>query len=513
MTENINGHQYIYDPSEFLTFLAENYGDRTVREYKTSINKVLNGLSSVGHAVPLGDITSSMVLDSLSGTGLKDSTIHLHATRFGKYLGYMTGKNPIDEIHPSKAIPYVRDGHLLYDYPFQEDSELFKHQLETSGYHPKDIDPLISHVEIAIRLLMRDRGYFDIEDLNIGDYQSLIPLTAYMNHTYRQKTLQSFGMYCCYKFGENPYERPERPKTPEKPYPYAEEVEHYGEWMRREGFRSVDDKLTSLKSALRRFRECVGEKPLSEITEADMREYRRSMYLDLRSSTARHQFLLVKGLIQFSTGRDVCRGYTYTFGRNPPMRTYITQDQFKKIWNEADITERTILSLAGCMGLRRAEIIRIRMPDIEGGKLTIYGKGHGTRGLVKRMDIPHRVMEVLDLYIEERQRMLALHGDRSNGHMMVRRSGKIGQPMNERTINEVLNGLSERTGVEFTTHTLRRFYASLLYSSGLTEEAIAEYMRHSRFTTTSDYYLFPNNMEIQEAMEKVCADLHPEGSE
>ncbi len=485
------------------------YNERTLRTYQSSINIISRLLFQRFGSIPLDRITAEQVQNVLDGTDLKERTKKKHAVDFGRFIAYETGRNPVDPIYQPKSIPVTVDGHLVYEFPFPEESQAFGNHLASIGYYPKDIDNAVSVFEIAIRLLLREKGYFKIEQITPDFYSALVPLTEYMVRQYRTKTLRTFGIYCMYRFGCNPYEDIDTREPKEgKYYPYAEEIEQYRRWMEKEGFRGIDERIASLRSAARRFGRSVNEKPLSEITEEDMRRYRKEMYMDLRSSTAKHQFLMMKNLIIFSTGKDICRGYTFRFGRNVPMRQYLSKEDFKKLWNTANPQERLVLALGGAMGLRRTEMVGILMDDIRTDTITVRGKGHGKYGLVKEMSMPKSVKNALSEYLKERESILWIYGDDSKGHLLIRRRIRPGTPMDQSSMNELIHGLSERTQIPFSAHSLRRFFATLLYESGLTEEAIAEQMRHASFSTTSDCYLNPTECTVEEAMRRVTEELH-----
>jgi len=498
---------YKYDSTEFLSYLRSiGNKERTIISYRSSIGIISDGIVSRYGPIAIGDITAEHVQNSLPGD-LHDSTKKGHMSRFGHFLAYETGKNPMDWLCPTSHISFVMNGHLLYDFPFPSESDAFRQFLKDTDYIPTDVEKVVKHFEIATRILLQN-GLSDISGYDRSTYSKLIGLTESIQTTYREKIRRSFAMYLMFRRGYNPYEAKPRTGPKELPYPYAEEVEQYRQWLEKEGFRSIPCRITALKCAVRRFGKFVDNKPLSEVTEQDMRDFRRQMYLELRETTVRHNFEMIKNLILLTTGRDVCRGYTFRFGKSVPLRKFLSEEEFRTLWDASKTNERLILAMGGAMGLRRSEMANLMMDDIRENTILVRGKGHGRYGLVKEMDMPRAVKTAMAEYLDERKNIIALYGDRSNGHLFVRYKVRPGTPMSASAMDTLLHDLSERTGVEFSTHCLRRFYATLLYQSGLSEDAIAEQMRHSKFATTSNNYLNPTDCTVEDAMERVTRELH-----
>lgn len=67
---------------------------------------------------------------------------------------------------------------------------------------------------------------------------------------------------------------------------------------------------------------------------------------------------------------------------------WITDAQFRILWEHADARQRVVLALGAWMGLRRAEIASVRWCDITDGRLLVHGKGHGRDGKLVSMLIP-----------------------------------------------------------------------------------------------------------------------------
>ena len=63
--------------------------------------------------------------------------------------------------------------------------------------------------------------------------------------------------------------------------------------------------------------------------------------------------------------------------------------------------------------------------------------------------------------------------------------------------------LSERTGVDFSMHTLRRLYAMTLADAGVPLETIARMMRHESPVTTMRCYLKADPRRMDEAQARV----------
>lgn len=186
------------------------------------------------------------------------------------------------------------------------------------------------------------------------------------------------------------------------------------------------------------------------------------------------------------TGRiDVSPAHLLPAVRVPRGRPKPTPEQaYRQAIAVADERARLAIRLAGVCGLRRGEIARVRVEDIEqdlfGDVLRIVGKG----GHVRCVPLPE------DLAAELRE-----HGagwvfpSPRGGHLTPHHVAKI---------------VTRYLPAGITTHSLRHRCASTAYAGTRDLRAVQELLGHSRPETTAGYVLAPEDT-IRAAMAAAAA--------
>lgn len=150
-----------------------------------------------------------------------------------------------------------------------------------------------------------------------------------------------------------------------------------------------------------------------------------------------------------------------------------------------------IVTLELLHGLRRIEVIRIRTTDIhlDEGYIEVRGKGRAG-GKLRSIPMHPDFRRAYERWMEERNQMRSEADDDSAANLLVYlRNGKLHQyeEIKGRAIDDHIKQLSERTGIEFSNHTLRRTFGRELYRSGVDITVIATIFGHSSTTQTLKY--------------------------
>lgn len=186
------------------------------------------------------------------------------------------------------------------------------------------------------------------------------------------------------------------------------------------------------------------------------------------------------------TGRiDVSPAHQLPAVRIPRGRPKPTPEQaYRDAVTAADPRARLAIRLAGVCGLRRGEIARVRVDDLErdllGWALRIVGKG----GHVRCVPLPDDLADEL----------------RSHGAGWVFPSPAGGHLTPHHVAKIVTRYLPE--GI--TTHSLRHRCASTAYAGTRDLRAVQELLGHSRPETTAGYVLAPEDT-IRAAMTAAAA--------
>ena len=142
------------------------------------------------------------------------------------------------------------------------------------------------------------------------------------------------------------------------------------------------------------------------------------------------------------------------------------------------LRDRVILKTAYSTGMRLGEIARLKVSDIESGRMLVrvnQGKGKKDRYTL----LSPALLEDLRIYWRRR---------RPVQYMFSMRPG-INQPPDTSTIGRIYDKAKEKAGVERGKgiHTLRHTFATHLLDAGVDIRTIQELMGHKSLTTTMVY--------------------------
>ncbi len=219
-------------------------------------------------------------------------------------------------------------------------------------------------------------------------------------------------------------------------------------------------------------------------------------------------YLVVLGrFVEFLTGENPRPKADILWNDDDRRRLFISPEEFKVMMMDSSPEERLVLALGAYMGLRRSEIARIRLCDIENGHLTVHGKGHGPLGKRARLFIPVQVRSAMEDYARVRSMIVSLSGS-TDDHLLLRdtRTGR-GRAMDSACIGAVVSRVSKRNGVRMTPHSLRRLFATSLWQAGTDLNTIRIMMRHSNVNTTLGCYINVSDVSLEDARRRLASIL------
>lgn len=268
------------------------------------------------------------------------------------------------------------------------------------------------------------------------------------------------------------------------------QLDEYLDYLRSHGRKdlTIETYRSRLSALLRILREGGRPTDIFLLTETDI------FWLDAVTSermceSSRKMILGIFGrFCAFISGHDIVKQASILYNDGSPQTNvhWISKEQLSTLYRVADPTARMILVLGAYMGLRRAEMTSIKDSDITGSRMVVHGKGHGKDGKVRIVDIPDRVMTEIEAYREwksghwsSREQIYLLEGGQA---------GECAHGLKPASVGRMINGLKRETGIQFTTHSLRRFFATTLYYDvGADIVTVQHLMRHSKSSTTSLY--------------------------
>lgn len=225
--------------------------------------------------------------------------------------------------------------------------------------------------------------------------------------------------------------------------------------------------------------------------------------LEMKEDTVRHYLRILGYWCIWATGENPVKDADLLWNECEVRRVFITSDELRILLANADVRERLILLLGSRMGLRRAEILSIKLTDIKEGRLTIHGKGHGEQGKVVVRKMPQVVMDALDEWMKERDRVSQILKDESDGALIVAYGHKgYMSKMSLGCLSHLIRELGRFCGIEVTTHSLRRFFATNLRDHGAELDEVKMLLRHENVNTTINCYLAPNISRLEALAEE-----------
>lgn len=163
-----------------------------------------------------------------------------------------------------------------------------------------------------------------------------------------------------------------------------------------------------------------------------------------------------------------------------------------------DFRNKLIIELFYSTGIRRMELIEIKLQDIDTGNKLLKVKGK--RNKERYIPLLNSVMETLQLYLEARKHI-------QKGHLeeylfLTSRGVKIYETLVYRIINNYFSSVSSK--VKKSPHILRHSFATHLLNQGANLNAIKELLGHSSLAATQVY----THNSISE-LSKVYKNAHP----
>lgn len=147
--------------------------------------------------------------------------------------------------------------------------------------------------------------------------------------------------------------------------------------------------------------------------------------------------------------------------------------------NPIELRDSAIIAVAYGAGLRREEITKLMLSDLNENKLLVQGKGR----VIKYVYLPDFSLKVLKRWIKVRgnEKGALFTKVLKGGHIKLDR-------ISTRTIGDITKKRYISTGNKhFSPHDLRRSFATNLLDSGVDISLVQKLMRHKKIETTRIY--------------------------
>jgi len=173
--------------------------------------------------------------------------------------------------------------------------------------------------------------------------------------------------------------------------------------------------------------------------------------------------------------------------------TWVTPDQMIYIQEHARGMDKLLVHLAGeGGGIRCEELAEIKLSDITDKRIIIRGKGHlrGKRGKIEKHE---DTQGYIDEYIKNtRDRVVEIHKrDHPDvpipDNLFLHSRGGVATPYSRKTIGNRFTKLAKRLNMDFSAHSFRRGYCTMLEIAQVPAPTISRMMRHKKFEDTKRY--------------------------
>jgi integrase len=230
-----------------------------------------------------------------------------------------------------------------------------------------------------------------------------------------------------------------------------------------------------------------------KITEDDVRWLLLESWMRLQIKTRKgYRSVLAKYTTHF--GNHVTRSVKIRFPHDmrPNVRR-LTNAQAARLW-ASDMTpfQRIAVHLMMFMGLRRAELLRLKVTDVRDNHILVNGKG-GIGGKPRIVPLHRETREIFARWLEARDALIAAAKKRRPNLevppdlLVYKAKNHINEYTEDGLDRAVCGKLSLQLGFKFTNHDLRRTFARRLFQSGVKLRTIADLLGHESISETEKY--------------------------
>jgi len=296
----------------------------------------------------------------------------------------------------------------------------------------------------------------------------------------------------------------------------------YLEWMRVQNFSRYT--VQSRDYDLRRFLDWSEERSIvrtGDVTKIVLEDYKKFQYRRkkpdgsaISRTTQHHTLRTIRGFTKWLHRRGVILTDPGAFVELPRLEqhlppTALTPLEVEQILGAIDVTQlsglrdRTILEVAYSTGMRRLELSRLKINDVDADRGTVMVRqGKGKKDRV--VPIGARALAWLDKYLEESRPFLLVGAeDDGDGTVFLTRFGTAIAP---NSITDMGRMRVKAAGLEKpgSMHIYRHSAATGMLEGGADIRVIQEFLGHSRLDTTQIY----TQVAIQ-TLKQVHGKTHP----
>ena len=257
----------------------------------------------------------------------------------------------------------------------------------------------------------------------------------------------------------------------------TEKIERFKQWMRSK--RYSESTINTYSEALKVFLNFYKEKSIKDITNNDLIIFNNE-YIIANKLSAAYQNQIVNGVKLFFAKIENAKlnpELVHRPKKYNPLPKVLAMEEVAKIINALDnVKHKTMLSLIYSAGLRRSELLNMRIEHIDSKRMQLTIK-KSKGGKDRITPLSETILELLRQYYQEYKPKDYLF------------EGQSGEQYSERSLALVLKKACHLAGIkkQVNLHMLRHSYATHLLESGTDLRYIQELLGHKSSRTTEIY--------------------------
>lgn len=256
------------------------------------------------------------------------------------------------------------------------------------------------------------------------------------------------------------------------------EISTFIDWMRNK--RYSESTIKTYRGGLRLFFLFLDNKKPDEVVNADL-EYFHKAYIIAGNYSVSFQSQMINAIKLFFSNRlhRKLDPELIDRPRKPKqLPNVLSKEEVKQILEApANIKHRAMLSLVYACGLRRGELLNLRIHDVDSKRMLL--KVRQAKGRKDRIvPLPEGILQLLRTYYKY-----------ARPHTYLFEGTNKGEPYSEGSLQKVLKAALKKTGIRkpATLHWLRHSYATHLLENGTDLRYIQELLGHNSSRTTEIY--------------------------
>ena len=269
---------------------------------------------------------------------------------------------------------------------------------------------------------------------------------------------------------------------------HIQKMEAFGRWLRSK--RYSESTVKTYGDALRSFLNFYNQKPIADFETKDLIAYNNDFILKNKLSNS-YQNQIVNAIKLFFRSIEHKRmnpDLLHRPKREKLLPNVLSKEEVKMILEaHSNIKHRAMLSLIYSCGLRRSELLNLKLNDIDSKRgVIIIRQAKGKKDRIAPLSEKIVVM-LREYYTLHKPKIWLFEGQNEN------------EQYDERSLSNVLKQALTKTKITkpVTLHWLRHSYATHLHEAGIDIRNIQVLLGHKSSSTT-DIYTHVSNKTIQQ---------------